>query len=217
MSKMTHRHPHTDCTSKVQEEMLVKRGELEEELMANSNPKPLKAKKFKGVGKSRGFGAGKTGKSAFKQEAKSYAKMIRKEGLARIDGVLTDELADNMREFAYNLRKDSEEKVQAGTVNRIDRFADVLLKSNRCDLKMPFGPKPVMEALYHVFRQSVVSPTIEEILSDQAVLYELSCLISDPGSQRQTVHPDNPMRASRYRLDHGTSSLVTSNPHGRGT
>jgi ectoine hydroxylase-related dioxygenase (phytanoyl-CoA dioxygenase family) len=34
---------------------------------------------------------------------------------------------------------------------------------------------------------------MEELISPEAVLYELSCLISDPGSQRQNVHPDNPV------------------------
>ena len=178
----------------VQEEMLVKRGVIEEELM-EGNHKPLKAKKIRGVGQSKGFGGGGTkSSSAFKESGKIFAKEIRKEGLARIDGVLTNDLADAMRNFAFELRKDSEEQVKAGNVKRIDRFADVLLRSNRCDLTIPLGPEPVMNALRHVFFESPVRATIEEMLTDQAALYELSCLISDPGSQRQVVHPDNPFR-----------------------
>ena len=34
------------------------------------------------------------------------------------------------------------------------------------------------------------------LLTDEAVLYELSCLMSDPGSQQQVVHPD-PFFANR--------------------
>ena len=190
----------------VQEEMLVKRGKLEEELM-EGNHRPLKAKKMRGVGQSKGFGGGGSGGggSAFKQAGKIYAKELRKEGLARIDNVLTPDIADEMRNFAFDLRQDSEEQIQAGNVKRIERFADVLLRENRCDLTIPLGPKPVMNALNYLFvTNPVLKATIEEMLSEKAALYELSCLISDPGSNRQVVHPDNP-----YRDDMSDPVLLT--------
>jgi len=192
----------------VQEEMLVKRGELEEKLMAG-NSSPLKASKPKGVGgQSKGFGGGSSAgggsKSAFQREAKSHANVLRKEGVVRIDNVLSADLADQMREYVLKLRQDSLDQVEAGTVKQTDRFADVLLRSNRCDLKIPLGdkmsdgtPTPVIAALHHVLCQSAVKDLIETVLTDQAVLYELSCLISDPGSQRQVMHPDNPMIPGR--------------------
>jgi len=190
----------------VQEEMLIKRGELEEELMAGKSS-PLKANKPKGVGgQSKGFGgaAGGGSKSGFQREAKSHASMLRKEGVVRIDNVLSSQLADQMREYVLKLRQDSVEQVKAGTVSQRDRFADVLLRSNRCDLKIPLGDTmsdgtstPVMAAMHHVFCRSAVKEVIETVFTDQAVLYELSCLISDPGSQRQVMHPDNPMIPGR--------------------
>jgi len=184
----------------VQEEMLVKRGSLEEELMSG-NSSPLKASKPKGVGgKSKGFGGGGgSSKNAFQIEAKAHANELRKEGVVRIDNVLSPQLADQMREYVLKLRQDSLNQVQAGTLKQSDRFADVLLRSNRCDLKIPLGDTmsdgtatPVIEALHYVFCSSSVKDLIETVFTDQAVLYELSCLISDPGSQRQVMHPDNP-------------------------
>lgn len=190
----------------VQEEMLVKRGIYEETLMAaaGNNGSPLKANKPKGVGGSqKGFGGGgSSNKSRFSDEAKSHAAVLRKEGVVRIDNVLSANLADRMRDFVLALRVDSLEQVAAGTLKNSDRFADVLLKSNRCDLKIPLGyngslENPAMEVLQHILCQSAVKDTIAASLTDQAVLYELSCLISDPGSQRQVIHPDNPYLPNR--------------------
>lgn len=177
----------------VQEEMLVKRGALEETLMLNSSP--LQAQTPKGVGKKGGFGASSSSSSSsLKQETKLYTKILKKDGVVRIDHVLSPKLADNLRAFVFELRKNSEESVRAGSVRQQERFADVLLRSNRCDLKLPIGPSPVNEALQNIFSQTAVRSTIETMLSARAVLYELSCLISDPGSQRQVVHSDNPLR-----------------------
>jgi len=174
----------------IQEDILVKRGVHEEGLMSN-NYSPLKAQKVKGSGSGGGFGGGNR-KAGFKLEAKSCAKVLEREGVVRIDGALSNDIADSMREFVINLRQTAEEEVNSGTARSIDRFANVLLRKNRCDLKIPLGSKEVNEALHHVLCKSPVRQTIEELLSPDAILYELSCLISDPGSQRQVVHPDNP-------------------------
>ena len=73
------------------------------------------------------------------------------------------------------------------------RFADVLLKTNRCDLTLPLTKEP-LSALSEVVlgHKGVMGHLIETLLGKQAMLYELSTLISDPGSQRQVVHPDTP-------------------------
>jgi ectoine hydroxylase-related dioxygenase (phytanoyl-CoA dioxygenase family) len=178
----------------VQEEMLVRRGILEEELMAG-NGKTLEANKPRGVGSSGGFGGSKGGssvKSSSKDEGKAHAEVLREKGVVRIDGVLSNKVADQMRDFVFDLRETATAEVEAGSAKLINRFADVLLKSNRCDLTIPFGPEIVTKSLQQILAKSSVRDTIEELLSPDAILYELSCLISDPGSQRQNVHPDNP-------------------------
>ncbi len=182
-----------------QEKLIVSRGELEEEFMSKK-AKELKASKVKvrGAGSAGGFGkgggaGGKSGKKAgFKAEAKSHAKILKQKGVVRIDNILSEKVADNLREFAYNLRNKSEEDVEAGIVQPIQRFADVLLKKDRCDLTIPVGDDIVSDALDEALRNSAAGQTIASILGEDAVLYELSCLMSDPGSQRQVVHPDTP-------------------------
>lgn len=179
-----------------QEKLIVSRGELEEKIMSQK-AKPIIASKVKvrGTGSAGGFGntsGGGNKKASLKVEAKFHSKSLKRDGVVRIDNVLSSNAADGLREYAYNLRKKSEEEVKAGIAKPIQRFADVLLKKNRCDLTIPLGDEVVSDALDEVLRNSPVGRTIAAILGDDAVLYELSCLISDPGSQRQVVHPDTP-------------------------
>jgi Phytanoyl-CoA dioxygenase (PhyH) len=220
----------------IQEEMLIRRGIYEEGLMQCAESAPLTAVPLKGSrsstsGRSKGFGnsssssnrGAKQSPSKFAAEAVHHATLLRREGVVRVDNVLSAAVADRLRDFVFDLRRDSLHQVQAGTLSHSDRFADVLLRANRCDLKLPLGnakhanssngwetdtatttgaaaagaqfsnATPVIEALHGILCESAVKDTIAAGLSsDQAVLYELSCLISDPGSQRQVVHPDNP-------------------------
>lgn len=177
-----------------QEKLIVDRGELEEELMSHATPINAPKVKVRGAGTAGGFGksSSKSGLKAYKQEAKVYSKTLLKEGVVRIDNVLSGNTADQVREYAYALRQKSEQEVQDGTVKPIKRFANVLLKKDRCDLTIPVGDEIITEALNEVIRKSAVGQTIASILSDKAVLHEFSCLMSDPGSQRQVVHPDTP-------------------------
>jgi Phytanoyl-CoA dioxygenase (PhyH) len=137
-----------------------------------------------------------------------YAAALRQNGVVRINSVLPAPVARSMREWVIEYRAEALEQVRMGKVASRDRFADVLLRHNRCDLTLPLGPNPVMDALYSVLCQSSVLPTILRSAfrsrcdnsdgvddDDDPVLYELSTLISDPGSQRQVVHPDNPLLA----------------------
>lgn len=197
----------------VQEEMLIKRGIYEEQLMSSKSGSEslLKANKVKGVGGGqKGFGGGAaSSKSRFAVEAMSHARVLRKEGVVRVDNVLSVAFADKMRDFVLELRQDSLDEAAAGALQYSERFADVLLRSNRSDLKLPLGDNgsiknPVLAALHCILCQSSVKDIVTAVLTDQAVLYELSCLISDPGSHRQVVHPDNPVLTGR-----GDPTLLT--------
>lgn len=176
------------------EKLLVRRGELEADLMKDSH-QPLLANIVKGGGGGGGFGGGAGGskKSLLKTQAQSHAKVLRDQGVVRIDNVLPKELATEIRSIVYKMRAESEQLFQEGKLkNRLERFADVLLKENRCDMTIPIGPEWVAKALHSILVQSSVGITMQKLLGKDAVLYELSCLMSDPNSQRQVVHPDTP-------------------------
>jgi len=175
-----------------QEEALVRRGILEEELMT-SIPLDTSKPNIRGANTQGGFATkSKTTNASQKALSKAYAKILRKEGVLRIDDVLPSDVADDLRAYAMDLRKRSLEDVSSGTVGQLHRFANVLLRDNRCDLLLPLNDD-VYTPFHEVICQSAVGQTIAELLGKQAVLYELSCLISDPGSQRQVVHPDTPV------------------------
>jgi ectoine hydroxylase-related dioxygenase (phytanoyl-CoA dioxygenase family) len=187
----------TDVTVKAmlykeQENILVGRGELEGTLMADTHT-PIAASVVKGAGSSGGFGGGgKSPKQQLKTQAKAHAAVLRRDGVVRIDNVLPADQADQVRKFAYDLRQLSEEEVSRGEVTAKQRFANVLLKENRCDLTIPLGSKVIADALSSLLLDSAVGQTMQILLGPDAVLYELSCMMSDPGSQRQVVHPDTP-------------------------
>lgn len=153
--------------------------------------------KIRGTGKAGGFGksaGGASGKNSAssKAEGKAHAKVLKKEGVVRIDNVLSPDNTDKIREYLYNLRRTSEQEVKEGKISPIQRFANVLLKTNRCDLTVPLGEEIITQALNEALRLSAVGATISSIFGDGAILHELSCLMSDPGSQRQVIHPDTP-------------------------
>lgn len=209
------------------------------------------------------------------------------------------DMIDELREFVTLLRMDSMNKVYNRTnddhscgsdsYNTIinpklykERFADVLLRKNRCDLKIPLIGKRstsqsrnnrmtsnvvktadgtsvssnsineissltlygggeekddkynihvdntdiVETALYHALTKSPISDTIRNLFSRyysgsnneaknneqtqpplSPVLYELSSLISDPGSSRQTIHPDNPIIKQQQQNSTNTNNV----------
>lgn len=175
-----------------QEKLIVQRGELEESLVTNVTPLTAPKIKIRGTGNAGGFGKTSASANNNKAEGKEYAKVLKQEGVVRIDNVLSSETADSAREYLYDLRKQSELEIAAGKIQPIQRFADVLLKQNRCDLTIPMGDEIVTKALDETLRVSPIGATISSIFGEDAVLHEFSCLMSDPGSQRQVIHPDTP-------------------------
>lgn len=174
-----------------QEAAITKRGEYEESIMEPSTP--LEANKPRGSGSSGGFGSAKVSKtSALKEQAKSHAKVLRQDGVVRIDNVLTTDLAIELSQFVHTLRETATKEVADEKVERRNRFADVLLRKNRCDLTMPLTDL-TYRGLHALLCESPVGATLQNLLGDDAILYEFSCLISDPGSDRQVIHPDTPI------------------------
>ena len=156
-----------DSMKEDQERKLIQRGELEAAIMAGMD-------------------------SPILVRQQPYAETLRTEGVVRIDRVLPDHVADAMHAYVSSLRDRSNEAIEKGDAIHSDRFANVLLHTHRCDLKIPLGPSQVQETLQSVLLKSPVRQVFETLLGPNSTLYELSCLISDPGSQRQNVHPDHP-------------------------
>ncbi|MGK3739840.1 MAG: ectoine hydroxylase-related dioxygenase (phytanoyl-CoA dioxygenase family) [Bacillariaceae sp.] len=171
-------------------------GELEEigtKNKSNNNKKKTKKTKKENKGPSTAI----------------ITRALNQDGVVRLNGILSKSTATTLREEILVRRNDAYATIT--TSSKLDNdeaedssnnnnensnwrnyFADVLLKRNRCDLLLPLkGNRNLQAALYEIL---VTSNRLSNILPNDATLYELSSLISDPNSPRQPVHPDNPFQ-----------------------
>lgn len=134
----------------------------------------------------------------------NFAQILQQEGVVRIDQALKggggggdggddDDFIQCLRRNIIQLAQDAQNDVAQGRVAHKDRFAKCLLSDHRCDLLLPLQGI-YRQAVDALLLDSVVGSTIQTVLGKDATLYELSCLISQPGSARQNIHPDHPIR-----------------------
>jgi ectoine hydroxylase-related dioxygenase (phytanoyl-CoA dioxygenase family) len=176
-----------------------------------------KKKGSKSGSKSRGSGGSSSSSSIKAQQqqellsfqGKAHAQVLQREGVVRIDNIFSNDLANQLRSMVYEMRAESTMAVERGQVPSLARFADVLLKENRCDMTLPLVYSNsdssvaasnnnserhalIVAAMTQLMQNSPLGATIQALFGPDAVLYELSCLMSDTGSFRQVVHPDTP-------------------------
>jgi len=127
-------------------------------------------------------------------DPEGYAAVIRTEGVVRKNNVLCQETIDSLRQFIDDELIRAQDDIASGKVSEPSRFARVLLKRNRWDMSLSIDDDIVMQALYELLGtesgEGTVGSIIESALSGDAQLHELASLISDPGSDRQILHPD---------------------------
>ena len=194
----------TDADLAVAERGAVERALLQPgtELLAVKQKRAVSvAGGFGGAGKVENKPAGKK-KATKKKLAKAatatkrpqsvLAQELAREGVVRIDGALSKETAEQMRQFVDAERIRCDEDVAAGKYDQASRFADLVLLANRCDLLLPLHG-PCITALNELLGEgSTLGPLLKEVVSDDGMLQEIACLISEPGSKTQPLHPDTP-------------------------
>eukprot|EP00957_Ditylum_brightwellii_P197358 15036308-Ditylum_brightwellii.AAC.1 len=127
-----------------------------------------------------------------------FAQTLASRGVVRVDGGLSPSTAYELQRFIDETLEKSIDEVNTFKVPRAFRFANVLEKANRWDLLLPFDddetsstPSPMIKAMTELLGEhGKIGPILKELLGEDAILYELACLISDPGSNRQEIHPD---------------------------
>ena len=145
------------------------------------------------------------------QRPEEVVGALRKEGIVRIDGVLsTPAAAQLLEEVNCNLEASLERakaKVHDANIPQdafsdllrltdevlAENFGDVLCGKNRRDLKLDLSNPQVECACSEVL--SVLQPTLASCLGEDSELYELAALISDPQSASQPLHPDTSFEA----------------------
>ena len=125
-----------------------------------------------------------------------FAATLASKGVSRVDNCLSPTTAYKLQQFIDETLESSLEEVNTFKIPRAFRFANVLEKGNRWDLLLPFDEGEassgiMIEAMNELLGENgKIAPILKELLGEDAILYELACLISDPGSNRQEIHPD---------------------------
>ena len=198
------------------EEELLKDAEQGSLVMATEEERTLAMKRVKDKMKERkkekkrkggggGFGATGKAKKSFahdefipRVDKGGFGAVVLEEGVARINGCISVPTAEKLLDRINQQQIDSMDEVSQGSVVELSRFADVLGKKKRWDLLLPLEESnEVMQSLSEIFHGkggSALGGAIEAIVGKDARLYELSALISDPGSERQALHPDFPFQ-----------------------
>ena len=154
-----------------------------------------KLQKMKNQGKGSGGGFGGAPKKRIKSSAYNprldkdgFGAILISEGVARIDNVMTEATVDNLRVYINEIL---DVRLKEATHTNSDDFARVLLPKNRWDLLLPLDEvDPVMEAMDELIGdKGSLNSILESLVGKDARLYEMACLVSDPGSERQVIHP----------------------------
>ena len=129
------------------------------------------------------------------------ARTLGQEGVVKLDGILSSHTASVLRHEILERRDAALASISDNDDNNWRQyFADVLLKGNqhqgqRYDLLLPLSHNPTLQTALHellVSSNLLYNTLVNALGGEDIALYELSSLISEPGSPRQPVHPDNP-------------------------
>lgn len=199
----------TDALRRDLDSAIISRGNREREVLQPGVD--IVAVKQRGGGGGMGLGGDKArsappkkkGKASKKKAAgvknlyaksrqSALAKELDAQGVIRINSALSPETADALRDFVDAERLRAQQEVDDGLQDADSRFADLVLVSKRCDLLLPLRGV-VITALQELLGEgSTLGPLIDELMGEDAVLQEIACLISEPGSDQQPLHPDTP-------------------------
>lgn len=162
-----------------------------------------RGKSSSGVG---GFGgATRQTKTAKKSKSYSYTARLDKDGfgsilindgVARINNVLEEETVEGLRTYVNDVLE--EEISSEAESSNSGNFARVLQPKNRWDLLLPLDSNSaVMKAMDELIGKNhgTLNSILESTVGEGGVLYELAALVSDPGSERQVIHPDIPFES----------------------
>jgi hypothetical protein len=192
-----------------QQEAMERRALFEQELLAF--PKELQAPKLKIPKQKSGTGFGATSNTLGPLERMSaeQAKIVRKEGVLRIDKALSSELADKLREYSLQQQILAEVQTDLDVASSQAFYGVENARQHRCDLQLSLlrgGYAADKGGTVGDLESHVVADTLqalvgadgslrylyENLVTREGQFYELATIITDPGSKRQQVHPDLP-------------------------
>mmetsp|Transcript_47354 Transcript_47354/g.100626 ORF Transcript_47354/g.100626 Transcript_47354/m.100626 type:complete len:376 (-) Transcript_47354:201-1328(-) len=176
----------------------------DEQRLLGDNIKPLVARKMKEVPIKRGsgFGAGKRdNRSPAQRLAVQQAKVMTRDGVMRIDNTLDGETCDRMRRHVLRQQELADMETEKNMDLSEDYYGVENRRKHRCDLLLSLMPNEedeediTLEVLQKVLgEKGTLRPIYEELVSNDGEFYEFAAVITNPGSDRQQIHPDLPQR-----------------------
>jgi len=194
----------SDLLYEDQQKARARRAALERRLLGD-DIKPLTApRKTKPapIKRGSGFGAGKQDtRSPAQRLAVEHAKIMKKHGVMRIDSALDEDMCDQMLQHVLR-QKELADKATSENLDLSKAFYGVEnRRKNRCDLLLSLVPNEdderdiTLDVLQHVLgADGTLRQIYEELVGNDGELYEFATVITNPGSDRQQIHPDLPFR-----------------------
>lgn len=108
---------------------------------------------------------------------------------AKLCSILTEFVDDSLNDAECEVAEAADEDSDLAAEKEIQHFGSVRCRVNRRDFKLPMSPL-VQEAVECLVQASW--EVLEQRVSAEGRLVELSCLVSDPCAKRQSLHPDTP-------------------------
>jgi len=131
--------------------------------------------------------------AAVRANVAEAAGILCADGVVRVDGAMAAPSAHALLQFVNANLEDSLSLVRDGKKFESQLFGSVLSRANRFDLLLPCAPL-VKAALAEAL--TPLAGVISSAVGEDAELFELAALISDPGAPRQPAHPDTPLTSS---------------------
>lgn len=197
----------SDLLYQDQQAARARRAAVEQELLGD-NIKPLKARKIKKapVRRGSGFGGANQDKRTPSQRmAAEQAKIIHKDGVLRIDNALDGETCDRLRKHVLRQQELADIETSKDVSVSTEYYGVENRRKSRCDLLLSLVPNDddeeeddrtiIPDVLQKILgKEGTLLPVYEELVSSKGEFYEFACVITDPGSDRQQIHPDLPFR-----------------------
>ena len=204
----------TDLLYQDQQDARARRAAVEADLLG-PNIKPLKAPKAKKapVKRGSGFGAASSDKRKPAQRlAAQQRKIVDKDGVLRIDHALDGPTCDRLREYVLRQQRLADEETEKNLDVSTEYYGVENRRKARCDLLLSLvadenadeaDKTMIPDVLNKILGdEGTLRPIYDELVGPDGEFYEFATVITNPGSDRQQVHPDLPHRRESPHLCH---------------
>ena len=213
-SRTTHHVSASELLYQDQQQAMLRRAILEENLLqSKKQPTALEAPTLKLSPPKSGTGfATSAAKNKSTRIAEEQAKVIRRDGVVRIDNALSPEVADKLRQYLLDQQQVVQEATKQDPSKSKLFYGVEQSRKNRCDMHLSLlrggvnagaggiadavGDHVLADALLEILGKEGTLPDLyQSLVTAEGEFYELAGIITNPGSYRQMIHPDLPYQA----------------------